>query len=202
MKRAFLLLFLLSCTYSATDMRYVIDGDTFVLNNGGHVRLIGIDTPEKGDVNYAKAGYELQRLLEGRRLILEMGVEDKDNYGRLLRYVYADGFVNLQLVESGWARSFPYEPNVQYADEFRAAEERARTARLGIWNVDEASYARHTAKCSQLGCENSVAIASKNGEVYYGCYCAGAGRIKEENRLCYATVQDAIADGLRETRRC
>ena len=76
MKRALLLLFLLSCAYDPQGVRYVIDGDTFVLNNGETIRLLGIDTPEKGDINYDRAGYELQRRLVGRQLTLEGDTDD------------------------------------------------------------------------------------------------------------------------------
>jgi len=71
----------------------VIDGDTVVIGTGQHVRLIGIDTPERGVCGYDEASEELRRLVEGRRVRLgnPESVQDEDRYGRLLRYVDRNG---------------------------------------------------------------------------------------------------------------
>ena len=52
----------------------------------------------------------------------------RDRYDRLLAYVYRDDgtFVNMALVDSGYATAYLFEPNITFADDFRAAEERAR----------------------------------------------------------------------------
>jgi micrococcal nuclease len=59
----------------------------------------------------------------------------RDQYGRELLYVWtADGtFVNEEMVRSGFATVVLYEPNHRYIDRMRAAEERARSAGLGLW---------------------------------------------------------------------
>ena len=75
-------------------VRHVIDGDTIVLDDGRHVRLIGVDAPEV-DSPYRKAepyGEEskeyLERLLERRLVTIKLGKEKLDKYGRTLAYVY------------------------------------------------------------------------------------------------------------------
>ena len=75
---------------SATTARvgYVVDGDTIRLANGAYVRVIGIDTPERGDCGYGKATQHAKNVLGSRvRLINPASVKDRDKYGRLLRYV-------------------------------------------------------------------------------------------------------------------
>lgn len=65
------------------------DGDT-VVTTAGTVRLIGIDTPERGKCGSAKATRSANRLAPpGSRITLvnPRGVRDRDGYGRLLRYV-------------------------------------------------------------------------------------------------------------------
>lgn len=204
MKKAVLLLLLISCAYDPNGLRYVVDGDTFVLNNGEIVRLLGIDSPERGDINYDKSAYELQLLLQGRSLSFEADVTDRDFYGRLLRYIYADGvLVNLKLVEDGWARAAYYPPDVRYVELFSKAQKEAQDANKGIWNVDETQYKRFGSKCVELGCpEGTIAVASTVGDVFYGCYCGTVYRIKKENLRCFTTIQTAIELGLRETRLC
>lgn len=71
----------------------VIDGDTVVIGTGQHVRLIGIDTPERDTCGYREAADALRTLVEGRkvRLVNPESVQDEDRYGRLLRYLDRDG---------------------------------------------------------------------------------------------------------------
>lgn len=65
----------------------VVDGDTVDLANGETVRLVGIDTPEVGECGYERAKEALTRLALGRRVALGASDEDRDQYGRLLRYL-------------------------------------------------------------------------------------------------------------------
>jgi endonuclease YncB( thermonuclease family) len=88
-------------TFLVTD---VVDGDTLRLGNGETVRLVGIDTPERGQCGYDTAGDHLARLVLGRRVRLGIADEDRDRYGRLLRYVDVDGAdAGLRLVKRGLA---------------------------------------------------------------------------------------------------
>ncbi len=129
----------------AGELRTVVravDGDTVVLDGNEKVRLIGINTPETVDPRrpvqwYGKeASAYTGRLLKGKRVRVEYDVERKDRYGRTLAYLtLEDGtFVNLRLVEEGYAMAYRYPPNVRHAPEFLAAEKRAREGRKGLWS--------------------------------------------------------------------
>jgi len=120
----------------------VLDGDTVELNNGERVRLIGINSPEFGETCYEEAKHKLDYLTDDGELVLESDTENRDRYNRLLRYVYVDDvFVNLKMVEWGFAYAYPYEPNTQYADLFAEAEETARNERNGcLWQEAEFDY--------------------------------------------------------------
>ncbi len=118
----------------------IIDGDTIELSNGEKVRYIGIDTPElhhpqKEVEYYAREAYEAnRRLVEGKRVRLELDVEERDRYGRILAYVYIDGLmVNEWLVANGYARVATFPPNVKYAERFLQLEREARQAKIGLW---------------------------------------------------------------------
>ncbi|MCD6471380.1 thermonuclease family protein [bacterium] len=119
----------------------VIDGDTIKLKNGEIVRYIGIDTPETVDPRRPIQcfGYQAskmnKKLVEGKYVRLEKDITERDKYGRLLRYVYLpDGtFVNLKLVEMGYAFSYTYPPDIKYQDLFIQAERKARENNLGLW---------------------------------------------------------------------
>ena len=82
----------------------VVDGDTLELGNGETVRLVGIDTPEVGQCGYDRASEALGRLVTGRQVRLTMSDEDRDRYGRLLRYVDVGGVdAGLRQIRSGLA---------------------------------------------------------------------------------------------------
>jgi endonuclease YncB( thermonuclease family) len=74
---------------SALTVTRVIDGDTVDMSNGQRVRLIGIDTPEAGTGSCAnRATARLKQIVLGKQVKLTFGArDDKDKYGRLLRYV-------------------------------------------------------------------------------------------------------------------
>lgn len=76
-------------TSSAVRVTNVVDGDTLVIGSGEHVRLIGIDTPERDECGYQPAADRLRALVEGAKVTLvnPASVQDEDRYGRLLRYV-------------------------------------------------------------------------------------------------------------------
>ncbi|MBN6186863.1 thermonuclease family protein [Aneurinibacillus sp. BA2021] len=132
----------------------VVDGDTFVAKVKGKehkVRLILVDTPESKAPNRPKGylGEEAKRYtterLAGKDVWLEKDVQDQDQYGRWLRYVYvdvADGdgeFFNGTLVRSGLARLATFPPNVKYVDDIRAWQQEARETERGVWqNIKEA----------------------------------------------------------------
>jgi micrococcal nuclease len=123
-----------------------VDGDTVVVRIGGHdesIRFIGIDTPESVardrpvECFGVEAKHRTAELLpEGTHVRLERDVEARDKYGRLLAYVFRvdDGtFVNLLLVEEGFAESFPFEPNTAHRADFDRAEGAAKGAGRGLW---------------------------------------------------------------------
>lgn len=124
----------------------VVDGDTLVVEMDStqeRVRLIGINTPESVDrrrpvMCFGKEAAEhLEHLLEeGDGVLLERDVEARDRYDRLLAYVYRSSdamFVNLTMVERGYAQQYTYPPNVAHSDDFRSAERTARAADAGAW---------------------------------------------------------------------
>ncbi len=82
----------------------VVDGDTLELADGRAVRLVGIDTPERGECGYETAAANLERIVLGKRVRLALSDEDHDRYGRLLRYVNVNTIdAGLRQIKSGWA---------------------------------------------------------------------------------------------------
>jgi micrococcal nuclease len=133
----------------AERVRYVVDGDTVILENHQRVRLIGVDAPEVSHRKYGRKAepfgkdskHFLRDLVEGREVELKGGAEPFDRFGRRLAYLYlADGtFVNRRMIEDGYAetfRKFPFE----FKQEFRDVEKKARAEGRGMWAAREKTW--------------------------------------------------------------
>lgn len=152
----------------AATVERVVDGDTIwvrvdtdvgPLPPATHkIRLLEIDAPETaGSPAGAQCGGEQatqfahRHLAVGTEVFLVADVEDQDQYGRYLRYVWTgEGlFFNHAAVRTGRARAVLYEPNDAYIDQLRAAEAQARAASRGIWGeycpVESSSAVMHNA---------------------------------------------------------
>ena len=126
----------------------VVDGDTIVVEIAGsreRVRLLGIDTPESVAENRPDQCYGVESsdylksvLPEGTEVTLIRDVESRDQFDRLLAYVVRSSdqlFVNLDLLERGYAGVLIYEPNSFYRDLFEDAEDTAFRNDVGLWGV-------------------------------------------------------------------
>ncbi len=131
------------------DLITVNDGDTIeVWLNGRRerVRLVGVDTHEVGggyqqEECFGPEASRFQKALlnvDGE-LWIEQDVEDRDQYGRLLRWVWADFgtgevyLLNEALLRAGFAERFRNTPNDLYLDELLDAEAFAQDYQLGLW---------------------------------------------------------------------
>jgi|TARA_Y100000310_G_scaffold274205_2_gene290060 micrococcal nuclease len=122
----------------------VIDGDTVEvrLNNGikETVRIIGIDAPEV-DLFQDKAQcfsseafvYLRQKLGKNRAELLRQPGDNRDKYGRLLRYIHFRGEdVGRELLSEGFARFYPWFSHPREED-YNNAQLEAQNAQRGLW---------------------------------------------------------------------
>ncbi len=136
-----------ACAPDRIDARvrvgYVFDGDTFEIEGGRRVRLIGVNTPELGRDGRPPEPLALaarERLIAliaraGRTVGLRYGREREDRYGRLLAHAFLpDGTdVAAVLIREGLGFAIAVPPNL-WGLECRLAAERAARARgLGVW---------------------------------------------------------------------
>jgi micrococcal nuclease len=146
-----------SNVFPATVTR-VVDGDTIrvQIKNGpaGPVRLIGIDTPEvhesaklARDVRKSGRSREeiivlgrlawdfTRRYLDGKEVGLQYDVQTRDQYGRVLAYVWLqDGTLfNMLILREGYAQILTIPPDVRYVELFLACQREARQAKRGLW---------------------------------------------------------------------
>jgi micrococcal nuclease len=83
----------------------------------------------------------MHSLLNNQQVRLEFDVERFDNYNRVLAYVYLmdNTMINLTLLEKGYAKTMPIEPNTKYADIFSKMEGTTKSYGDGFWG-EESNY--------------------------------------------------------------
>lgn len=138
-----------------------VDGDTVhVKFEDGRIeklRFIGVDAPElaneyrEAEFYAEEASKYLRDLIYGKTIYLEKDVSDRDQYNRLLRYVWlesaldnvdfdnitkadlANHMVNAKLLAEGYAKLVTFPPDVKYHDFLRDFNKEARKNGLGLW---------------------------------------------------------------------
>jgi micrococcal nuclease len=120
----FLIFLLVAVNYNFTDdaikkflddsetvhVERIIDGDTVVVSNNTHVRLLGINTPEKKEFYHDEAMNFLSELISNKTVELEYGKDKTDKYGRTLAYIILDGKnINLEIIRNGFANYYIYD---------------------------------------------------------------------------------------------
>lgn len=152
----------------------VVDGDSLDLSDGRRVRLLGIDTPEKGNCQYEQARAHLQRLGLGKHVRLKNSL--KDSYGRLLANVIVedtqswfsylkwryfadksiypypdpDPYLNRGMVTAGLARDTGSN-SPPYREVLKQAEIFAKDRQLGIWSGECIQLAPANPDCQIKG---------------------------------------------------
>lgn len=128
---------------SGTRLIAVVDGDTLKVRLDGRardVRLIGIDTPEVyGGVECG--GKRASRSMKGMvdrgdplKLIRDRSQDNRDRYGRLLRYVTLRGRdLGRRQIRKGWAKPYVYETPFARLRSYRRSKLKAKRHNRGVW---------------------------------------------------------------------
>jgi micrococcal nuclease len=117
--------------------------------------LIGIDTPEsrknkKAYKDSGRSGEDIEKIIamgkeateyakglikSGDIIKIEFDVQKRDQYKRLLAYVYLnDGrMLNEEIIRAGYASPLTYVPNVKYQERFMKAYKEAREKGRGLF---------------------------------------------------------------------
>jgi micrococcal nuclease len=202
--------------YIQAEVLRVVDGDTIEVSLDGvkeKIRLIGIDTPESvhpdaaRNVPYGKIATAFTKEhLDGQTVGLEFDVQERDQYGRVLAYVYlGDVMFNKLLVDEGHASVSTYPPNVKYVDLFTEAQTAAREAGKGQW-----SYAAEVpADTSADGTDNSAGsiggvkyIGNSRSMKFHTLTCQYGQQISPNNAVDLSSRDEAIDAGYAPCKVC
>lgn len=194
----------------------VVDGDTACMDVGRtveRVRFIGVDTPETkhptvGVEPYGEeASAFTERSLAGRKVYLELDVQERDKYGRLLAYVWLEPptsgsedevrskMFNARLLLEGYAQVMTIPPNVKYADMFVKFQREAREAGKGLWGIPVAGSGTTAG-------EEECYVGSTRSKKFHRPDCDWAQRISPDNRVEFKSREEAIEAGYEPCKAC
>lgn len=206
----------------------VVDGDTIdVMINGKteRLRLIGINTPEIVDPRKPvecfgrEASDNAKKLLDGAevKIAADSTQDDKDIYGRLLRYVWrADGlFYNSEAIKDGFAYEYTYRLPYIYQKDFKAAQKYAQDNQLGLWadgacnkkNIVPALKNNSTAASAPTdkNCVIKGNISSESVKIYHLPNCPYYKQTiinESQGEKWFCTEAEAVAAGWRKAGNC
>ncbi|MEX0921116.1 MAG: thermonuclease family protein [Candidatus Pacearchaeota archaeon] len=99
----------------------IIDGDT-IESNGTSIRLLGINSPERGEPYFNEAKNFLEELIFNETIQLEFVGQKQDKYYRSLGYLHYKGEnINIKMVENGLANYYFFDGRDKYSDDLEIA---------------------------------------------------------------------------------
>jgi micrococcal nuclease len=130
-----------SATHPTCTVAHVVDGDTFDCTDGTRVRMLQIDTVERGECGFEWATDALTNIFlkPGTQVRLDYDAVTVDRYGRHLAAPIvrgtdgADYNVSIVMVYVGLAKAAYYGDNAKYLEWAQASETWARTAQWNMW---------------------------------------------------------------------
>ncbi len=127
-------------------VKYVIDGDTVILDDDRHVRLIGINTPEIGhDGKASQPGAETARkfltdlLKSDQQIRIKYDAEKKDRYRRTLAHLFLSDGTSIQslILQNGLATTLTIPPDLEFLPCYQSSEAFAVAAGKGLWSLKQ-----------------------------------------------------------------
>lgn len=136
-----------NCTVGQYDetakIAHVYDGDTVKLTDGRKLRLIGINTPERGrdrrpdEPFYLEAKNQLRQIINKNhnQVKIVFGEDKQDRYKRYLAHLFTMDNENITatLIKNGMGFTVAIPPNVHLLGCYQNAERHAQKSKRGIW---------------------------------------------------------------------
>lgn len=116
----------------SVHVRQVLDGDTFVTAEGEHVRVWGINSPEKDEAGFWAAGLFLDMKVRNSELRCKAMAIDRFERTVMKCATLSGIDIGSWMVETGYARDFTRYSNGAY----QAEEKSAKLQKRGLWNPE------------------------------------------------------------------
>lgn len=184
---------------------YVTDGDTIEVDGLGKIRLVGVNTPERGQTGYICSKRFVQKLCLNKEVSLD--IDDSkytDKYGRYLAVVIVDGkSLNEMLLKEGLAEVMYIPPSEFYPYDW-APDSNGYSNYISSYsssNSGSSSSSSFTAG-STGGSSSGSFIASANSHKFHYPSCRWGKKISDKNKITFKSRNDAISQGYEPCKVC
>ncbi len=173
----------------------VIDGDTVELTGGERLRLLFIDTPERGEPYYDSATALVNELTLGQFAELKFGARKRDGYGRLLAMLLVDTLnINRELLRRGFANLYLFPENIKDTSlnsiltDLLQTQIEALKERRGLWSIERVAEERY--------------VTTKRSLRFHRPSCRSVNNRPSATLRVFENREQALSEGLSPCRTC
>lgn len=184
------------CKAEATGLcSKVSDGDTITVEGVGKVRLVGVNTPEKGVAGADASAYFVKKLCLNREVSLDIDdSKHTDKYGRTLAVVIVDGKnLNEMLLKEGLAEIMYMPPSEFYP--YNWAGDNTHVAGDSSTSTDSSSGDASSGAAGTY-------IGNANSHKFHVPSCKSVGKMSEKNKVTFSSRDEAINQGYTPCKNC
>lgn len=179
-------------------VRWVADGDTIFLQDGRHIRFIGINAPEVAHKEHPAEPFgdaaknALEKIIEHRLVRLEWDEVRRDRYGRYLAHVFdqKNQLLSRVMVARGLAHALYPKDNHRYFKILLKSQQEAMAAKKGFWQAFDPFK------------KNKPLVGNKRSLRFHDPNCPEAKKIFWKNRVNIVTAWSAFNQGYSPAKGC
>ena len=171
----------------------VVDGDTIVVEGVGKVRMVGVNTPERGVRGSEASTYLVKKLCLNREVSLDIdNSKPTDRYGRTLAVVIVDGKnLNEILLKEGLAEIMYIPPSEFNPHDWAGNNTHVSTGSSSGSQNDDSSTST-----------SGTYIGNSNTHKFHLPSCPSCRKISERNKVTFSSRDEAINQGYVPCKNC
>lgn len=191
--------------YQDTDCRVeenavctkVVDGDTIYLDNGKKIRMVGVNTPERGVEGYITSKNFVQKLCLNKKVGIDIDdSKHNDRYGRTLAVVIVDGKnVNEMLLKEGLAEIMYMPPSEFYPYDWATGSTHVSSGHSSSSSSSDHSSTGHASNSGSY-------VGNANTGKFHVSSCSSVSKMSEHNKVYFNNRNDAVNQGYEPCRNC
>ena len=184
---------------------YVTDGDTIEVDGLGKIRMVGVNTPERGVEGYICSKRFVQKLCLNKEVSLD--IDDSkytDRYGRYLAVVIVDGKnLNEMLLKEGLAEVMYMPPSEFYPYDWTSTSNGYSNYLSSYKSSNSGSSSSSSfSSASPSGSDSGSYIASANSHKFHYPSCRWGKKISDKNKVTFNSRSEAISQGYEPCKVC
>ncbi|WP_458454682.1 thermonuclease family protein [Methanobrevibacter sp.] len=176
----------------------VVDGDTIYLDNGDKIRLVGVNTPERGVEGYIVSKNFVQKLCLNKKVGIDIDdSKHSDRYGRTLGVVIVNGKnVNEMLLKEGLAEIMYMPPSEFYPFDWADSDTQVSSSH------SSSSSSHPTSSKSTSSSESASYVGNSNTGKFHEPSCSSVNKMSDRNKVFFSGRNDAISQGYAPCKMC